>query len=267
MKKLDQNTRSLIEQYLLNTLNKAEREAFHQRLKTDDAFAEAFKIEKDIRQCIFYMENQTTKEYLDKLYQERKENGLLLSEIVDTEGSKETSENSAPPQQKNNIKKLNPFFRYAAAILMIGGLIALYFFLSPNQSDEQLFAANYSTPQWSETVRGNEKSATIKIAYETGRFKQAIQLMEPTLEDPTMQLYTGICQLELNQTDAAIKTFTKLKTYEAFNDQATWYLAMCYLKSEDTARCKTELRMLTNGSIETTETRKSKAIKLLKNLQ
>lgn len=267
MKKLDQNTRSLIEQYLLNKLNKAERNAFHERLTSDDAFAELFKFESDIRQCLFYMENQTTRAYLDKLYQERKDKGLLLLEIENTEeNTKESSENSTQQHKKENVRLLNRVLRSVAAVLLIGGLIALYFFLSPKQSTDQLFAANYNTPQWSETVRGIENSATIKTAYETGQFKEAMQLMEPTLDDPAMQLYTGICQLELNQTEAAIKTFSQLKTNETFNDQATWYLAMCYLKSKNEASCKSELRMLAKGSIETSDNMKQKATKLLEEL-
>lgn len=255
MKKLDQYSISLIEQYLLKTLDKNGLETFNQKLKSDEAFAEAFKVEQDIHQCILYMEDQTTRAYLEQLYSERKEKGLLETKITNTEES--------PKEKKDNVRNMYSYLRYAAAILLLCGLIALYFFLGNEPSANQLFASNYAIPTWSETVRGETDTKAIKTAYETRDFNQVLVLTENTTEDSKLQLYKGISQLELGQTTAAIETFNQLKTNEAFNDQATWYLAMSYLKADDKENCKTQLRMLTEGTIETSDNMRSKAAKLL----
>jgi|GEM_PF-1841254 len=265
MNKLNRIDQSLIEKYLLKQLSKEELDAFNQKLKTDTGFARAFKIEQDIHQCLFYMENQETKAYLEKLYQERKENGLPQSE---TDNSNSDQSNKVIPinTKSENSNKVNLFMRSAAAILILGGVFALYFFLGNTPSTSELFAANYTVPQWEETVRGNVNLKPLKEAYEKGDYNQVIQLAEAAVADISIQLYRGISYLQLNKTENAIKVFEQLKNNENYSDQATWYLALCYLKLGDKISSKIHLRMLVDGTIETSENTKSKAAEILKKL-
>lgn len=260
MKDLEHNDKLLIEKYMLNQLTKDEQQLFQQKLKTEHTFAEAFKLQLDIQQTMKHIEIEEIREYLDELYAKSETNPASTEE-------KASSEKNTKIEQ-HNIRRLSPFLKYAAAVLLLLGAGLLYFFndLTPKTTN-QLIAEHYSTPDLSSTVRGEATNTTEAItAYNNRDFENVLSLTTQPTTNPQLLLARAISLLETDQPKQAIQTLNNLQTNTQIDDQATWYLAICYLKIKDKENAKTQLRMLTDGTIKSTEGWKNKAKQLLSQL-
>lgn len=238
MAELNDTDYLMIERHIRGEMPSVEMVSFEKRLLDDSDFAQAYKVEKDIHDSITFMEHQKLKGRLDKIHE-------------DVVGSKETVQ-----------KKIIPKRRWAslAAAILIGVVIATFFLLPQNQSADQLMADFYEKPSFAPT-RGTSDFNDIQKAYQANNYQQAITLISESNE-PSLQLYKGIAYLELNEYDEAINVFSKLQSNTNINDQATWYLALTFLKKDDEEACKLELEKLINDVISTTNTRKNQASEL-----
>jgi len=241
-------TKILIEKKLLNVLTPQELAEFNHLLKTNKQFAEDYKLEADIHQYIkTTMDNQETRKHLKKLHKELESKGQL--------------------KENSSILTLKKYLPYAAAALMAGAMFLFYFLSISSNSPEQLFALNYQTPSFSETKRSNNNYEELKTAYESRNFKKVIEIFQNNKQlKPKLKLYLGISYLEIQQTDNAIDVFRSLQSENTIEDQATWYLALCYLKKGQPNNSKIELTKLVDGTVSSTTKRKEKAKQLLRKL-
>jgi hypothetical protein len=88
-------------------------------------------------------------------------------------------------------------------------------------------------------------------AFNAGKYGVALPLLEAALQrqgaspDPEVQLITGICYLELGQSAPARDLFRELAGGEsAFRNEATWYLALSWVKDGDMDRAVSLLRQI-----------------------
>lgn len=75
-------------------------------------------------------------------------------------------------------------------------------------------------------------------------------------------MYKGIAALELKEHNNAVGTFQRMQSTN-FKDDATWYLALTLLKTNDIAECRAELTKIINGKVEATERRIQDAKRLV----
>lgn len=148
----------------------------------------------------------------------------------------------------------------AASVLLVIGFSALLYWQSTESN--RLFS-NYFEPIQDDmlNVTRSAEGGVINPSLEQGiqmvndqKFEQALALLESVLnEDPENSLasiYTGMAYLETGQTNKAVEMFqvTRINHSELYED-ATWYLALTYVKMEQYADAQAILdELLAYGS-------------------
>jgi len=251
---LTSETYELIEQYLRNELTEKQLTAFKNRLETDPEFAKAVANEESIQQVVAFKAQKDLKTRLETIQKEYLAN-------------RTTPEETSPKQPTKVIPLYRKYWYLgAAAAALIAAVIAFNLWVTPSLSTEQLYAQHYTKPAFDQS-RGENGITEAKSAYENRDYTKAIALLSNFPENPKLQQYKGIAELESNQYPKAIATFQNLQSNLDHGGSATWYLAMTYLRSNNMEACKRELTKLTSGNIETTNKQKAKAAKLLKQLE
>lgn len=127
------------------------------------------------------------------------------------------------------------------AILLIGG-IAIIKYYNANQLN-RTFAVFYEKPTWDHHTRGgNESNSRYEQAiqnFNQGRYQAAIPILDSLLiineENNQMRLYKGITHMELDQNQEAEDELTVVRiNSDIYFEEATWYLALLNVKTENT---------------------------------
>lgn len=148
---------------------------------------------------------------------------------------------------------------------LIGGVV---FMLRP-QMDERIYARYRNIPQATFLENQGERFPLLQeasIAFNTKNYSKALRLFE---QDSSVefryekQLFSGICLLELNNSEAVIASFKKAKEQHLppyIDKEITWYLALAYLRNHQRDLCSNTLLELID------EPRKSEAQNVIKHL-
>lgn len=218
------------EDYLFGSLNKAETEVFENKLKTNNAFAEAFQTYKNLSN------------YLSDKYGNETESEAFRSNLssISNKYFKEKLEVSEEDSEEKSSKKSFGFYKYvfAACVFVLFGVFTFNQFSNPSYSDFN----NFDTV--SLTVRG-ENDALLKTAEKAFNSKDFAaaekafaQLIETDKNNAEWNLYSGISNIELNNYDEADDILTEIANgNSAYKNKAIWYLALSKLKQEDTLAC------------------------------
>lgn len=161
----------------------------------------------------------------------------------------ERLENSLPGVEAE-LNKRNTYFnslsyRMAAAITAILVVVGSFYFINPTAQTApvNLFDSNFAP--YMNNVSGMTRSAATDIgnrelafaAYDNYNFSEASAYFDALLEvdeDASLLLYSGNAELSLGNADKAIARLTKLfDDYDAFDNQAAWYLSLAHLKNEN----------------------------------
>lgn len=236
----------LIEKYLRDELGKAERENFQKQLTIDKELATAFEVEQSIFNAVQVSAETNFRNRLEQI------------EVPAT----------------STIRSINwrPW-AMAASILLLIGLSWYGYQLNQTTSPSELYAANYVPPTFSVTRNNTNIAPSVTSAaeaYQQKEFEAAIQQLVPYLQnnyDAKLGLVLGASYLETAQWEAAINAFETVRTQSELKDDATWYLAMTYLKSDQVNLAKTEFQQLLSNEFLVTEKRKAKVQDMLKNLE
>ena len=221
----------LIEQYLDNELPAAERERFEQRLKEDTAFAQAFQVEKDVRDGIEALGNQNLKSELKTIYQE---------EVLDREAT------------IRPMKRRRWWLMAAAAIAAL--LLSWWLWPERLASAEELYAS-YFQPEYSYTERGNQEQliSRAEAKLRQGAYAEALPLLEQLLSvEPgraEFQLAKGIALVETGQYEKGLAALQKSGTLSpTHQNEALWYEALAWLKQGDLERTLEVLEEIPSSS-------------------
>jgi tetratricopeptide (TPR) repeat protein len=133
----------------------------------------------------------------------------------------------------------------AATIIMAVALLSVF---SRSESPEQLFA-NYFEPYpnvFEPTQRGTDaaldKRATAFAMYEQKNYAEAAKLFNELLsekQEPELLLLLGNANMVLNRDNEAKNNFlTLIRDYDVLDEQAKWFLSLCYLKSGEREKAK-----------------------------
>jgi len=145
------------------------------------------------------------------------------------------------------VRMLHYWKPVAAAATIIMAVVLLSVF-SRSESPEQLFA-NYFEPYpnvFEPTQRGTDaaldKRATAFAMYEQKNYAEAAKLFNELLsakQEPELLLLLGNANMVLNRDNEAKNNFlTLIRDYDVLDEQAKWFLSLCYLKSGEREKAK-----------------------------
>lgn len=133
----------------------------------------------------------------------------------------------------------------AAAIILA---ISFVFLFNRSESSDELFARNFEPyPNVFEpTQRGvdgtSDKRASAFAMYEQRNFEGAAKLFKELLsekKEPEILLLLGNANLVLNREEEAKNNFlTLIRDFDGLDEQAKWFLSLCYLKSGEQEKAK-----------------------------
>jgi len=176
-------------------------------------------------------------------FEQRKENGEKAALV------------STPGQGQSNIKQIRRIWWTAAAVVVLAVIVSLHIFRPfKSRPVRDLYVKYYKefpiSPEVTELSRADNDLLFATKVYEAGDYKRAGILFE-MLEDSAglreySLFYAGQSYLHQNLTENAIDTFQQLLE-DASGDMVPltrWYLALCYLKTGETALSKEQLIMV-----------------------
>ncbi|WP_033957423.1 tetratricopeptide repeat protein [Psychroserpens jangbogonensis] len=220
------NKSGYIIKYFEDTLSEVELKEFNTLLLSDNDFKEEFEFQKELQET------------------------LVLN---DREQLKEEIQNWDTTIKKSRFKA----WFIAASLLILLGTSWQLFFNSPSDSPEELYAS-YFEPYRNivqPIVRGEHKEdlqSKAFEAYEAKNYETAILYFNDILkEEPNaaISFYKANTLLQLNKTNEAIKLLeANVKNPDTLQDRNLWYLALAYLKNNNTDATKKTLKQLLSKS-------------------
>ncbi|MBL4662750.1 MAG: hypothetical protein JKY22_04150 [Flavobacteriaceae bacterium] len=165
-------------------------------------------------------------------------------------------------------KRLAVFSGVAASILLV-----LFFTIQRGDNLDQLYVAHSN---WNElpslTVKGNSVSDRTEIEqlFILKKYTEVVSNVKKITinseeKDATLLLYQGVSQLELDQYENALQTFTELtKSNTIDHHKGYWYIAMVYLKQGNKETLIESLEVITSNSTFYKHTDASDILKKLK---
>lgn len=234
------NKQDLADNFFENNLNNEEQILLDKLILEDADFKADFEFQKDFKTAI--------------TLQERKKMKVQFQEI----------------EKPKSVPKFKIWYVAASILLIL--TIALWLNLN-TANQEKLYAKYYQTfPNIEAPSTRGESSESIAekafYAYDSENFEQAgilfTKLYETEKKDYVL-FYRGITQMETKKYNEAILIFNECikNASSKYNDNAKWYLALCYLRTNETAKCKNILLELKQNENQTG----IQAKKLLKELR
>lgn len=187
-----------------------------------------------------------------KLYRELKvlPAGIRYHALNDKLQQLRALEKALPPIEEDaKVRVLQTWWKplaAAAAILVIAA--SVLWFTTGNESAADLYARNFEpypnvfepTQRGTEGVRDNR--ATAFALYEQGKYEAAASLFQDLLkvkEEPEILLLLGNCNMVLDRDEVAKNNFlTLISDFDVLDEQAKWFLSLCYLKSGETVKAR-----------------------------
>lgn len=172
--------------------------------------------------------------------------GIRYHHLTDKLTQLRTLEKALPAvePERNVIQLYWKPFAIAATLLIA---VLLIFVFRSSETPEQLYAQNFEPyPNVFEpTQRGNEtpdKRATAFASYEQKNYEQAASLFNDLLkekQEPEILLLLGNANMVLNRDEEAKNNFlTLIRDFDGLDEQAKWFLSLCYLKSGEREKAK-----------------------------
>jgi len=225
----------LIDRYFENSLSPKEQQLFNDLLQNDSNFKDEFIFQKDLKQVIAVSQQEELKS--------------RLSHIEDN------------VQKSSRFMIIPKKWMVAASLLVLTTLgiwsVKSLYYPSNEVIYEDYFQVDRNTIQ--PVVRG-ESLKTIEyrafVAYEAQDYYKAINLFNSvkTPDEAYIIYYKGLCFLALEKSDEAIALLSEVATQPAldsetadFREKANWYLAMAYLKNNETEKAISRLSLITNN--------------------
>ena len=223
---------NLIEEYLAGDLSVREQTEFEELLRNDPDLMKEFLLRKDINEAISENDVMDLRNNLNK--------------IVNSES------------KIRNIYRNSFIISSVAAVAVILIVIScFYLFSNKNVSGTEIFNSYYSTYP---TITSFRSSVDITVqeqllneafsSYDDGKYSIASDYFNQILTDDksnTMaQFYLALCEIELENFDKSEKLLNELilKNNHIFWEQAHWYLALVYLKQNDTGNAKSIFKII-----------------------
>lgn len=236
-----ENTNNIekIEAYLNGELNQEERTFFEAQLKTDTTLASEMELYQRVDQVL------------------ADDSALAFQKLTEQAGANFFTQKTT----NATIRKL-PFYRRPLAIAASITLLVACGFLwwmtnsTGTLSNDELFAANYESYAFSNTVRGNDDPVTpyeqAVLAYQNKDWTKATSLFSNVLEEEPSNasaafgLGNAYLAIQPADLDAAALHFQQVidDGKSLLVDKAKWYLALIRIKQGDITTAKQLLEQL-----------------------
>lgn len=194
-------------------------------------------------------------ESLQKEVRLRKQTDAILrkNDIVSLRSKLSSIERMRQEKPVSANKFKTPRFRYAAVITGLVVIGSLYLMSVRKESPEKIFSDNYKAPDISETTRSGSNETILDPAIEClnkGEYEKALEGFRSYLANhpatPKLEFLSGAAYLGKKDYPDAQTSFKAVikKTDNLYIEEANWYLAMCYLKTNDLSAAKDILNKL-----------------------
>lgn len=241
------DAKELLDKFVNQELNSQEKEELKALIKKDPEFKKEFVQEKAMQATIRARKKAQLKQELQGFAQA-------------TKAKQANQETQSEQPKKAKIIGLNTR-RIVMAIAASLTLVLVSYFVFQNQTDYAgLYADNYKVYSYGLSMkRGNEENLIEgEKAYLAKDFQQAITYFLPMLKESDEKLkeagfskslvhmYLGNSYLNTDQYQLAVQSFQKVvdSNDDTFQKDATWYLALSYLKLEDKGNAKQYLNQV-----------------------
>lgn len=224
-----ENYNIIIDKYINRDLDIDDMLFFEKTMQTDSKLRNDYKLYCDINEAILEEDVMMLRGTLNSLCTELEE-----------------------PEIKylpNRFKKRKVYYAAAslAMLMATGGIV--YQYAKPELNNLAVYEKYYQPYEVSITYRsGNEEIDRILISalekYEEHDYQNAVILFENVLnrrsDDVAANLYSGISNMEIEKYQKATKSFQTViaDNNNLFIEQAKWYLAMCYIKTDNTDKAE-----------------------------
>jgi hypothetical protein len=224
-----------IELYLSGKLENNALKGFEEEIQTDKNLKKRVNITKDVNE-----------RFDDALFAKN------LGEMLQPMNEKYIDGNSP----KSNLSK----YKWIIVLIAILGSIGAWSLFNSNfstkkqQPEQEIFAAYFEPYAPSIIDRSsatNENIKSILEKYEAENYGEIIPLIKALSKETDnneWNIILGISYLNTNNTDAAIRIFEDLTNNETYfiREIGQWYLALTYLKSDNSVGAKPLLEQLSN---------------------
>ena len=230
-KNISQDHQELFERYLLDQMNKSEKESFEAQLTSVPDFKESFEHFKSTVRAI--------------------EEAGLRSKLNDYHSEIEGSKHKI--NRLNSSKKTYSYF-VAASVTLILFFVGYRFFIKPN-SNENLYSKYYTVDPGLPTVMGqsgNYDFYKTMVSYKQGKYELAIMewktLLAKRPDNDTLNYFLGSAYLAKNNVKSAVPFLKKVVQNKKsfFYEDSQYYLGLIYLKENDIQKAKAHLLLSKN---------------------
>ncbi|MEL6657933.1 MAG: tetratricopeptide repeat protein [Bacteroidota bacterium] len=225
-----------IDAYLRGELSPEQVQEFEQEMKTNKELAQALNERQKLMNVIDLLGDQQLQRRVGQIAKEYHEKGQT---------------------KPTRLRIMRSAWWVAAAGIAL--LVCAYFLLNRTPpTPQELYAANFSLYPIEIGTR-SELNDTMRLEleaekrYNSGAFAEVLPLLDSAAiltADTKWQLAKGICQMELGDHQAAVRSLQVLITEQdiLYEMPARWYTALSYLKLGDLDQAQAQLEVLASNS-------------------
>jgi tetratricopeptide (TPR) repeat protein len=227
--------------------------------------------EMDHTEITWFEKELEGNESLQKEVLLRKKTDVILErhDIIALRNKLASIEKSRKDELVKNGKLKAPRFRFAAVVTGLIVIGSLLFFSFQKQSSETIYKKYYQEYLYPSTSRSAGTSFDEAIDYFNRKeFDKALTGFQAYLKNnpgsSKNEFLSGVSYMELSNFPDAESSFNKVinKEVSMYTDNANWYLAMCYIATNNKAKAKDQLRKISNSE----SINKNNARKILRHL-
>lgn len=227
---MDEKLFETMENYINGRMTAEEQQSFEREMSSNPELREEVEMH---RKLVSSIETESVRQMLEQIHEEN------------------FSENEAPVVPMRSRSRYFPLAIAASVALLI--LAGWWVFSLQSSQPEALYAAYFSPAEGLPTTLGytdNAQFAEGMISYKLGDYAEALDYWQPLLSaDPandTLNYFSGLAYLAGEQPEQAITYLDKVVENETsdYQTDARWYLALAYLKNEQTSEARNLLQAL-----------------------
>ena len=209
----------LFDRFFQHQLSESEKIDFENRLQNDEHFRKSYTEYKTIAEGVEFAAGQSLKHELQK------------HEL----------------KQKRINSPLTLVYKIAAGIIIVAATTYLLFDLNSTSTTTELYAVYYSPyPNIIDPLNRSESNDDKSIfqLYEAKEYAEVIVKIDNASKNDADQFYLGQSYMAIGNIQSAIESLKKVEETSDFFEISQWYLALCYLNSNQTEMLQDRINML-----------------------
>jgi len=227
-----------IEKYLEGNMDSKELKWFRSEISSNPDLAREIQLNKEVSKALNEKEVIDLRERLENIH--------------------ETISADSIPYERRFIRNKVLWASVASVAVLITLSLMAYFLMFRTYSNEKLFNRYYEKYEVSSLVRSgnsdpNDIFSQAMSMYNKKEYINAVILFEKVLAidslNMTANMSLGISKIETSNPDDAKRPFERIIDHNdnLYVEQAEWYLALCYLVTNNTTRAKDLFEKINNN--------------------